>query len=119
VDRDSFKRVLSNIIQNSLKYMDKPERRVTIRTSVDSNSFTLSIGDNGPGIPADAVAHIFERFYRAEQSRNTSTGGSGLGLAIAKQIIVEHGGAIYADCIEGSGTVIRIVLPVKKGGAAL
>jgi signal transduction histidine kinase len=119
VDRDSFKRVLSNIIQNSLKYMDKPERRITIRTSVDSNSFTLSIGDNGPGIAADAVAHIFERFYRAEQSRNTSTGGSGLGLAIAKQIIVEHGGAIYADCIEGSGTVIRIVLPVKKGGAAL
>lgn len=119
VDRDSFKRVLSNIIQNSLKYMDKPERRIIVRTRVEAGSFMLSIADNGPGIPAEAIEHIFERFYRAEQSRNTNTGGSGLGLAIAKQIIVEHGGAVYADCNEDEGTVIRIVLPIKQGGEGL
>lgn len=117
VDRDSFKRVLGNIIQNSLKYMDKPEKRMTVQTWFEGDSFTLAIGDNGPGIPPEAAEHIFERFYRAEQSRNTNTGGSGLGLAIAKQIITEHGGTIYADSQEEVGTVIRIVLPVKEGGA--
>lgn len=118
VDRDSFKRVLGNIIQNSLKYMDKGEKRITVQTSVELHRFTLAIGDNGPGIPPEAAEHIFERFYRAEQSRNTNTGGSGLGLAIAKQIIVEHGGAIYADSMEGEGTVIRIVLPIIEGDAS-
>ncbi|WP_019912073.1 sensor histidine kinase [Paenibacillus sp. HW567] len=117
VDRDSFKRVLGNVIQNSLKYMDKPEKRITVQTWVEGDRFTLAIGDNGPGIPPEAAAHIFERFYRAEQSRNTNTGGSGLGLAIAKQILTEHGGAIYADSREGGGTVIRIVLPIEEGGA--
>lgn len=117
VDRDSFKRVFGNIIQNSLKYMDKPEKRITIQTSIEAQQFTLAIGDNGSGIPAEAAGHIFERFYRAEQSRNTKTGGSGLGLAIAKQIIVEHGGTIYADSELGEGTVIHIVLPIEQGGA--
>ncbi|WP_310551158.1 sensor histidine kinase [Paenibacillus glufosinatiresistens] len=116
VDRDSFKRVLGNIIQNSLKYMDKPEKRMTIQTWVEGHNFTLAIGDNGPGIPPEAAEHIFERFYRAEQSRNTNTGGSGLGLAIAKQIVSEHGGEIYADSQENAGTVIRMVLPVEEGG---
>ncbi|WNS45302.1 HAMP domain-containing sensor histidine kinase [Paenibacillus sp. MMS20-IR301] len=118
VDRDSFKRVLGNIIQNSLKYMDKAVKRISLRTWVEADSITLAVTDNGPGIPAEAVEHIFERFYRAEQSRNTSTGGSGLGLAIAKQIIAGHGGDIYADSQEGQGTTIRIVLPASKGGTA-
>lgn len=117
VDRDSFKRVLSNIIQNSLKYMDKPKKRITVQTWVEGQYFTLAIEDNGPGIPPEATEHIFERFYRAEQSRNTNTGGSGLGLAIAKQILVEHGGEIYAESQVGVGTVIRIVLPIEEGGA--
>ncbi|CQR54594.1 HAMP domain-containing sensor histidine kinase [Paenibacillus riograndensis] len=117
VDRDSFKRVLGNIIQNSLKYMDKPEKRITVQTLVEGKNFTLAIGDNGPGIPPEAAGHIFERFYRAEQSRNTNTGGSGLGLAIARQIILEHGGTIHADSKEGEGTEIRIVLPIEEGGA--
>lgn len=117
VDRDSFKRVLGNIIQNSLKYMDKPEKRITVQTLVEGKNFTLAIGDNGPGIPPEAAGHIFERFYRAEQSRNTNTGGSGLGLAIARQIILEHGGTIHADSKEGEGTEICIVLPIEEGGA--
>ncbi|MFE4712467.1 ATP-binding protein [Paenibacillus sp. NPDC056722] len=114
VDRDSFKRVLGNIIQNSLKYMDKPNKKIAVSTRIENHALTLAIGDNGPGVPSEAAEHIFERFYRAEQSRNTKTGGSGLGLAIAKQIIVEHGGGIYADSQEGEGMVIRIVLPIEE-----
>ncbi|MNI87487.1 Sensor histidine kinase YycG [compost metagenome] len=61
------------------------------------------------------MEHVFERFYRAEESRNTNTGGSGLGLAIAKQIIAGHGGIICAESTEGEGTAIRIILPAQKG----
>ncbi|MNV28425.1 Sensor histidine kinase YycG [compost metagenome] len=115
IDRDSFKRVLGNIIQNSLKYMDKPVKQITVRTRLDQTGFILSIEDNGSGIPEEAVEHVFERFYRAEESRNTNTGGSGLGLAIAKQIIAGHGGIICAESTEGEGTAIRIILPAQKG----
>ncbi|MBY9078185.1 HAMP domain-containing histidine kinase [Paenibacillus sp. HN-1] len=115
IDRDSFKRVLGNIIQNSLKYMNKPAKQITVRTRLDQTGFVLSIEDNGSGIPAEAVEHVFERFYRAEESRNTNTGGSGLGLAIAKQIITGHGGAICAESKEGEGTTISITLPAQKG----
>ncbi|MDH6369908.1 signal transduction histidine kinase [Paenibacillus sp. PastF-3] len=115
VDRDSFKRVLGNIIQNSLKYMDKLEKKITVHSWQEETQFILAIEDNGPGIPPEATEHIFERFYRGEQSRNTHTGGSGLGLAIAKQIITGHGGTIYANSTEGIGTIIYIALPIVKG----
>ncbi|MFD1774746.1 sensor histidine kinase [Paenibacillus rhizophilus] len=115
VDRDSFKRVLGNIIQNSLKYMDKPEKKITVNTRLETERFILAIRDNGPGIPPEAAPFIFDRFYRAEQSRNTNTGGSGLGLSIAKQIIAGHGGSIYADSEEGEGTAIYIVLSIEEG----
>ncbi|MBP2000156.1 signal transduction histidine kinase [Paenibacillus shirakamiensis] len=115
VDRESFKRVLANIIQNSLKYMDKPNRTITLLTKQQGQQFILTISDNGPGIPAEACNHVFERFYRAEQSRNTNTGGSGLGLAIAKQIITGHGGMIYAESLMGEGLTLSIVLPIDEG----
>lgn len=115
VDRDSFKRVLGNIIQNSLKYMDKPEKKITVNTRLEAGRFILTIGDNGPGISPESAPFIFDRFYRAEQSRNTNTGGSGLGLAIAKQIIAGHGGEIYAESEEGAGTTVFIVLSIEKG----
>ncbi|GGH19779.1 sensor histidine kinase [Paenibacillus segetis] len=114
VDRDSFKRVLGNVIQNSLKYMDKSEKMITVHTFMEGEQFVLTIADNGPGVPKEAADHIFERFYRAEQSRNSDTGGSGLGLAIAKQIIRGHSGEIYAKSEEGQGTTIYIVLPIDE-----
>jgi signal transduction histidine kinase len=70
----------------------------------------MAFKDNGKGIPEEALPYIFERFYRAEQSRNSSTGGSGLGLAIARQIIDGHGGFIWADSMAGEGTTIYIQL---------
>jgi signal transduction histidine kinase len=116
MDRDKFKRVLGNVIQNSRKYMDKPERRIGLRTFAANRAAVLEIEDNGQGIEAEALAHIFERFYRAEQSRNSGSGGSGLGLAIAKQIALGHGGTIEARSEAGLGTTIRIILPLADGG---
>jgi len=117
-DLEKLKRTVLNIIGNSLKYMDKPHKeiRVSLRTAADT--VTVEITDNGMGIPDDALPHIFERFYRAEPSRNSATGGSGLGLAIARQIIEGHGGSIWAASQEGVGASILFTLKrlMNEGG---
>lgn len=116
MDRDKFRRVLGNVIGNAVKYMDKEDRFIRLRAFTDSGSIVLEIEDNGRGIEKEALAHIFERFYRAEQSRNSDTGGSGLGLAIAKQIVEGHSGEIAARSVPGEGTTIRIALPIADRG---
>jgi signal transduction histidine kinase len=110
VDLDKLKRTVVNIVDNALKYMSNEPRRFSITLLADSEWITMAFKDNGRGISEEALPHIFERFYRAEQSRNSSTGGSGLGLAIARQIIDEHGGFIHATSELGAGTTIYIKL---------
>lgn len=109
-DRDKLQRVFMNLIGNAIKYMDKDPGRIRIRLSDLDGRIAVVIQDNGQGIPAVALPLIFDRFYRADPSRNAGTGGSGLGLAIAKQIIEEHGGTIEADSKEGEGTSIQFTL---------
>jgi len=116
VDRDKLKRAMFNITDNSVKYMDKPHKEILIALSARKrDEILVEVEDNGPGIEAEAVPHIFERFYRAEQSRSLQTGGSGLGLAIVKQIIHEHGGNIRATSREGEGTTISFTLKRMEG----
>ncbi|WP_243013912.1 sensor histidine kinase [Brevibacillus borstelensis] len=117
-DRDKLRRVLANVVDNSLKYNDKPEKRISFSLQVDTGQVRIEISDNGPGIDPRAMPNIFDRFYRAEQSRGTDTGGSGLGLAIAKQIVDEHRGTIKASSIAGEGTAILITLPRVEGEEA-
>ncbi|MBO1625264.1 sensor histidine kinase [Bacillus arachidis] len=105
-DREKVKRVISNLIHNSVKYMDKPQKEITVTLLDEENAVIVRVTDNGLGIESDKLPYIFERFYRAEQSRNSSTGGSGLGLAIAKQIVEEHGGKIWAESKLGESTSI-------------
>lgn len=105
-DCEKINRVISNLIHNSVKYMDKEEKKITVTVSSDNNKVIVKVIDNGSGIESDTLPYIFERFYRAEQSRNSGTGGSGLGLAIAKQIVEEHGGEIWAESELGKGTSI-------------
>ncbi|MCD9021479.1 sensor histidine kinase [Cohnella silvisoli] len=118
MDRDNFRRVLTNIIQNSLRYMDKKSKTIRILVSDEENIVTIVIEDNGPGISEAALPYIFDRFYRAEQSRNAYTGGTGLGLAIAKQIMEGHGGDIRASSTLGEGLRIIITMPIhiERGG---
>ncbi|WP_409344567.1 ATP-binding protein [Paenibacillus sp. MBLB4367] len=109
-DLEKIKRTMLNIIENAVKYSNKPDKHIAISLQADSEWVTVEIRDNGMGIPSEAVPHIFERFYRAELSRNSSTGGSGLGLAIARQIIEAHGGSIWAKSEQGTGTSLFFTL---------
>ncbi|MDR7315480.1 HAMP domain-containing sensor histidine kinase [Brevibacillus nitrificans] len=109
-DVEKLKRTVVNIIDNAQKFMDKPQKRIDLALTLDDQWVTVEIRDNGMGIPPEAIPHLFERFYRAEQSRNSSTGGSGLGLAIAREIIEGHGGKIWVTSEQGSGTSLFFTL---------
>ncbi|OAB25483.1 two-component sensor histidine kinase [Paenibacillus macquariensis subsp. defensor] len=119
VDLDKLKRMVLNVIENALKYMDKPHPIIRFSLQSDLNWVTVEVKDNGMGVDSDALPHIFERFYRAEPSRNLSTGGSGLGLAIARQIIEGHGGMIWMESELGVGSSLFFTLKrtVKEGGS--
>ncbi|WP_449538561.1 sensor histidine kinase [Ferdinandcohnia sp. Marseille-Q9671] len=110
VDREQLKRVAMNIIHNSLKHLDKEKKTLHIYLSVKDEMVVTQIQDNGNGISEEALPYIFERFYRADQARNTQTGGTGLGLAIVKRIIEQHGGEIWAESKVGEGTSITFTL---------
>lgn len=110
IDIQQLKRVIINIVENSVKYMDKENGRIQVSLEESLDLIIVAFKDNGQGIEAEALPYIFDRFYRADVSRNTSTGGSGLGLSIAKKIIEEHGGRMWAESIEGQGTSIFFTL---------
>jgi len=109
-DREKLKRVIMNIVENAVKYMDKEERMMEISLSENETYAIISIWDNGMGIPEESLPFIFDRFYRTDPARNTLTGGSGLGMSIAKQIIEEHGGNIWVESQEGIGSKFSFTL---------
>lgn len=112
MDSQKIKRVILNIVNNAIKFMDKEARLLNINFGQDEQqSLVIRITDNGIGIDPVDVEKIFERFYRSDPSRNTGSGGSGLGLAIAKQIIEQHGGSILANSKKGEWTTIQFTLP--------
>ena len=105
-DAEQIRRVINNIISNSLKYMDKPERKMSMKVSDSGDFVQVAIRDNGQGIPKKDLEYIFNRFYRADASRHSAQGGSGIGLSIVKKIIEDHGGRVYAQSIEGEETTM-------------
>lgn len=109
-DPEQMKKVINNIISNSVKYMDKPKGTIDIRILDETDSVRIEIEDNGKGIAQKDLPKIFERFYRTDASRNSAQGGSGIGLSIVKKIIEDHGGYIWATSKEGEGTCIHFVL---------
>ncbi len=109
-DAEQMKRVINNIIGNSVKYLDKKKGIINIRIKDAGDFVEVEIEDNGRGISQKDLPNIFDRFYRADVSRNTSKGGSGIGLSIVKKIIEDHGGKIWATSKEGIGTEIHFVL---------
>jgi len=113
-DGDQIGRIAMNLLGNSVKFCP-PGSNVHIMTTSQNGIACLSVSDNGPGIPANHLPHIFERFYRADASRNRASGGAGLGLAICKRIAESHGGSLTVESSEGSGSVFTLILPI--GGA--
>ena len=109
-DPEQLKRVINNIIGNSVKYMDKPKGIIDIRILDEIDSIRVELEDNGKGIAAKDLPKIFERFYRTDASRNSAQGGSGIGLSIVKKIIEDHGGYIWATSKEGEGTCMHFVI---------
>jgi signal transduction histidine kinase len=116
IDVQQIRRVLDNMIQNSVKYMNKNAKKITIVAKQEVDIVSITVQDNGVGMAMENLEMIFDRFYRIESSRNSDKGGSGLGLAIARQIILEHGGTIKADSKLGEGTSITFTLPLKENG---
>lgn len=112
-DREKLKRVLVNLINNCVKYMNKDDKYISITLHEGPFDVVVEVTDNGYGIDPSALPYIFNRFYRAEMSRNSRTGGSGLGLAISKHIIEEHEGEIRATSEIGKGT--SVFFSLKKG----
>lgn len=113
IDSLQFNRVLENIIENSLKYSNQATTKVTVTTRQEQDHVVIVIKDQGPGVDEDKLLHIFETFYRADDSRNNPTSGSGLGLAISSHIIKQLSGTISAYNAEG--LAIQITLPIVKG----
>ncbi len=109
-DPEQLRRVVNNIISNSRKYRRKENDRIDIRILDHEDSIKFEIEDNGIGIGKKELPHIFERFYRTDASRSSSTGGSGIGLSIVKKVIEDHGGSIWATSEEGEGTCIHFLL---------
>jgi signal transduction histidine kinase len=112
-DADRLAQIFDNLLDNAIRHAPQGSIvTVTLRSTGDE--IQCAIRDDGPGIPAQHLPLIFERFYRVEASRDRHAGGSGLGLAIVKSLVLAHGGRIRADSVEGQGTKITFWLPVGE-----
>ena len=113
VDPERIRQVLGNLVVNALHHTPTGGA-VRLFAVTTKDAVVLRVQDNGAGIPAAKLPHIFERFYRADESRTDEKGSSGLGLAIAKSIVGLHGGEIWAESEEGSGTTLSVQLPYTQ-----
>lgn len=117
IDRVKFIIVLTNIIENAIKY-NHPEGWVKITLNADHKFFYVDVSDSGIGIPEECKDQVFERFYRVDKARSRETGGTGLGLAITKNIVLLHKGTIKFYSKEDEGTTFNIRIPLNYGGKA-
>lgn len=108
-DADKLARVFNNILKNATAY-SKDDSVIDITANLSEDVVSI-VFENDGNIPKDKLATIFEQFYRLDDARSSDTGGAGLGLAIAKEIIVQHGGQIYAESNDNS-TIFTVELPV-------
>jgi heavy metal sensor kinase len=115
-DRTRLQQVIVNLIDNAIKYTQEGGT-VEIRVGQEGNAAVLEVSDDGPGIPAHALPHVFERFYRADKARSRASGGAGLGLSIVKAICAAHKAEVKVSSQEGRGSCFRVELPGLTGPA--
>lgn len=111
-DIDKVREVILNLVNNAIKYSPPGHREVIISTQVNNGFVECAVQDQGIGIPVKDQAHLFEKFYRADNAIESQTEGSGLGLYIAREIIRLHGGDIWLTSTEGVGTTVNFSLPL-------
>ncbi|MCL2588155.1 MAG: ATP-binding protein [Oscillospiraceae bacterium] len=117
IDAVQFQNIVQNILGNSVKYCKRPDARAEIACrKTDDNSLSITIRDNGPGVPADMLPKLFDIFYRGDEARNHPADGSGLGLAISAKMIERLHGSIRAENVPDGGLSMIITLPIQKGG---
>lgn len=110
VDRDRFAQVIINLMSNAMRFT--PEKgTLTLKTKCTKKEVVMELMDTGIGIPSKDLPHIFERFYRADKSRQRKTGGTGIGLSIVKEIVEAHHGSIHVKSDPGKGTLFTVKLP--------
>ncbi len=112
VDEVKMTLIMSNLVENAIKY-NKEHGWVKVVLDADYQFFTFEVSDSGLGIPEEDLAHIYERFYRADKSHSREIGGTGLGLAITKSAVLMHRGAITVSSIEGEGTSFLVKIPLN------
>ncbi|MBL9212633.1 MAG: PAS domain-containing protein [Opitutaceae bacterium] len=113
-DPERLRQVLANLIDNGIKYGREGGHLVVGGRGLDRARVELTVRDDGPGIPAEAKARVFERFYRVDKARSREQGGTGLGLAIVKNVVQAHGGDVRVESTTGAGTEFFITLPAAK-----
>jgi two-component system, OmpR family, phosphate regulon sensor histidine kinase PhoR len=110
-DVDRLQQVLGNLVGNAIKY-GRSEGQIQITgRAVNGGAIEVCVQDDGPGIPAEALDRVFERFYRVDKARSREQGGTGLGLSIVKHIVQSHGGKVWAKSELGKGTAFFFTLP--------
>lgn len=112
-DRDQLTMAIHNLIENAVNY-SPADTKVAISTNIQGGIITISVADQGIGIPEAEVERIFERFYRVDPARSRETGGTGLGLSIVKHIVTKHGGEISVWSSENVGSTFSIRLPIQS-----
>lgn len=116
LDPDRIKQVILNLFQNAVQHTDSVHGRIEVSLTEDAGGVQLTVKDNGPGIPAEALPHLFDRFYRVDTARARTQGGSGLGLSISHSIVEVHGGRLSVESMIGEGSTFTVWLPFPKEG---
>ncbi len=117
-DADRLSQVFFNLTENAIKYGKTSGRVLLGARETDAQKVEVSIADDGPGIPPDAIGRVFERFYRVDRARSRESGGTGLGLAIVKHIIQAHGGEAWVKSDLGKGASFHFTIPQAASPAA-
>jgi two-component system heavy metal sensor histidine kinase CusS len=112
-NRPLLQRAIGNLIENALQHTP-PGGAIAVCVMSNELSLRIEVADNGAGIPSEDLPHVFDRFYRVEKDRSSSTGGSGLGLAIVRSVMELHGGEVTIESIRNIGTTVVMFLPHNR-----
>ncbi len=116
MDPELIKQVLSNLVENAIKYSPE-DTKILVSSEEQDNKIVIQVADQGPGIPADELPNLFMKFFRSKNAKSSPIKGSGLGLYLAKYFTELHKGAIFVESTVGNGSTFTVELPTVQGGS--